>query len=64
MTAKQTTSWQDKRAGAMILSIAGLALAYIVGSQAFDTGSWWEYLSSLILLIYGFNRLITAIKND
>jgi hypothetical protein len=42
--------------------ILALILSYFVGSRAFDTGSWWEYLATLTLFILGIKELILSIK--
>ena len=51
-----------RRSSHVIVGIVALAVSYIVGSRAFDTGSWWEYLATLILFIVGIKELIISIK--
>jgi fatty acid desaturase len=46
----------------ILLGIVCLGLAYLLLSRAFDTGSWWEYLGTLVFLILAFNRLHNFIK--
>lgn len=35
----------------IIMSLLGLILAYLLITRAFFTGSWWQYLGTLVLLI-------------
>jgi hypothetical protein len=42
------------------LSIASFILAYLLGSRAIDTGSLWQYLGVIILVLYGFRYLYRA----
>jgi hypothetical protein len=51
----QFQQWYQSRWGHLILGLAELILAYLVGSRALDTGSWWEY-SFTVLLLAGFIR--------
>jgi len=49
------------------LRLTGLAAiavfaAYLVGSRALDTGSWWEYGYTLALLVFGVNRFSVAVS--
>ena len=62
MTANHIVKWYDHRAATVVLGILMLGLAYLLGSRAFDTGSWWEYLGTLVLIISGFNRLISTLR--
>lgn len=47
----------------LILSgLIALALAYLLVSRALDTGSWWEYLGTLILLVASIRLFARGIK--
>ena len=56
------TKWYDQHNSALWLGLLALLIAYIIGSRGIDTGSWWEYLGTLLFLAIGFNRLIVAIR--
>lgn len=44
------------------LGTVGLVLAYILASRAIDTGSLWQYIGVLILVIYSIRFLAKAIS--
>lgn len=44
------------------MGMAGLVLAYLLISRAFDTGSWWQYLGTLLLLILSSQLIVRGIK--
>lgn len=51
--------------GRLQRGVAGLiclGLAYALALQALDTGSWWEYGASLVLIIVGFRYVLGAVK--
>ncbi|MEO8784909.1 MAG: hypothetical protein ABI221_01055 [Candidatus Saccharimonadales bacterium] len=58
--SKQFMQWHDSRLGHMVLALVEIVLAYAVGSRALDTGSWWEYGFTLLLLI-GFVKNLVGI---
>lgn len=47
--------------GLIIFAILELGLAYLVGSQAIDTGSWAQYAVALLLLVGGIHNLIRLV---
>jgi hypothetical protein len=64
MTTKKTAhmKWYSGHNVELWSGLLAFVLAYIVGSRALDTGSWWEYFGTLILLIFGINRLIASLR--
>jgi hypothetical protein len=59
---RKQVNWYDTQNGALWVGLVSLVLAYIFASRAINTGSWWEYFGTLLFLIVGFNRLITAVR--
>lgn len=59
---KKFDQWHKTRKGYVIMGILELVLAYIVGSRAIDTGSWWEYGLTVLLLVGGAQNLYHAIR--
>lgn len=45
-----------------ILGVVGLVVAYVLGSRALDTGSWWQYLGTLVMVIISVRLFVRAIK--
>ena len=52
----------DKPLNVAIGGLIGLILAYILLSRALYTGSYWEYLIGLILLIFAIRLFIRSIR--
>lgn len=50
----------DKPAFLIIAGILGIFLAYLEASRAIDTGSYWEYLFTLIILVISIRFLIRS----
>jgi hypothetical protein len=48
---KKFEDWHKTRQGHAVFTVIELALAYVVGSRAIDTGSWWEYALAFFFLI-------------
>lgn len=46
----------------IISAIIGLILAVALGSRAIDTGSYWEYLGTLVVLVLSGRLLAHAFK--
>lgn len=44
------------------MALLGLVLAYALGSRAIDTGSWWEYLGTFLLLTISIRLAIHGVK--
>ncbi|HUD07097.1 MAG TPA: hypothetical protein VMR34_04370 [Candidatus Saccharimonadales bacterium] len=42
--------------------VVGLILAYFIGSRALDTGSYWEYLFTLIFLVIAIRLMIRSLR--
>ncbi len=40
-----------------------LLLAYLAGSRALDTGSYWEYLGCLVALIISIKFIVHSFKH-
>jgi hypothetical protein len=62
-TTNSTVVWYNQKIWMAMAGIISLGLAYLLFSGAFDTGSWWEYLGTLVLLIFAVNRLMNSIKS-
>lgn len=43
-----------------IKSIVAIAVAYVLGSLAIDTGSWWQYLGCIVFLVFGVNFAVRS----
>lgn len=43
--------------------VIGLILAYLLGSRGLDTGSWWQYLGTFLLLALSIRLIMKAFKN-
>lgn len=50
------------RPALLLAGIAGLFLAYLLVTRAFDTGSYWQYLGTILLLILGIRLIVRAFK--
>lgn len=60
--SKSGRRWYDERGWAFILGITTLLVSYGIGSRSLDTGSWQQYILTLIFLIFAVNRIIHAVK--
>lgn len=49
--------WYNQRRWAVILGLISLLAAYSIGIHSLDTGSWQQYILTLLLLVLGLNRL-------
>lgn len=56
--------FHETRKGKFSFAAVELALAYILGARAIDTGSIWQYALAAFLFIGGFNNLIRAIATQ
>ncbi|HTE57509.1 MAG TPA: hypothetical protein VK694_02105 [Verrucomicrobiae bacterium] len=59
---KKTPEAFSKPTALHLQSIAAFALAYILGSRAIDTGSWWQYLGCVMLLVVGIKLGIRSFR--
>ena len=46
-----------------LASLVFLGLTYVIGSRALDTGSYWEYLGTLISLILAIKFIVQLFKH-
>lgn len=51
----------DKAKPLALAGLVGLIITYILGSRALDTGSYWEYLFTVIFLIVTVRLFIRSI---
>ncbi len=51
------TKWKK-----IAVALASFAAAYITGSLAVDTGSWWLYFATMGLLLIGAKLLLRAFR--
>lgn len=49
--------WYNQHYWALLLALALLSGAYIIGTRSLDTGSWQQYGLTFVLLVFGLNRL-------
>lgn len=57
MARLQTPDQFTSRPSLMAVGLVGLLLTYLLGSRAFDTGSWWQYFGTLLLLVLSVRLL-------
>ena len=62
MSKAQTPSQAINPIVDAILGVVGLVVAYVLGSRALDTGSWWQYLGTLVMVIISVRLFVRAIK--
>ncbi|HUP26502.1 MAG TPA: hypothetical protein VM124_02555 [Candidatus Limnocylindrales bacterium] len=62
MAGLRTPAQSGSRPSRLIMGLAGLLLAYGLGSRAFDTGSWWQYFGTLLLLVLSGRLLRRALR--
>lgn len=55
-------NWHKTRRGHAIMAAIELVLAYFMASRALDTGSWWQYGFTLLLLIGGIQNVVQLIR--
>jgi hypothetical protein len=53
---------QDSRTSTALGGVLGVVLAYAFISRAFSTGSYWQYLGSLVFLVLGVKLFIRTFK--
>lgn len=46
------------------IGIVLLVVAYLVGSRALNTGSYWEYLGCFVVLYFAVKFIVRAVKKD
>lgn len=57
-TIQDIDKFHQTKQGKLIFGTVEIFLAYLIVSRAIDTGSLWQYLFFLILLVGGVNNLI------
>ena len=53
----QTQRWYNRHYWSLVLAFAAFLAAYLIGSRSLDTGSWQQYIMTLVLVIFGLTRL-------
>jgi hypothetical protein len=61
-TSKVIPDQYDKPKPLVLFGIIGLVIAYVIGSRALDTGSYWEYLFMLIFFVVSIRLFIRSIR--
>ncbi len=56
------SDWYNQRLVALALAIIAFVGAYVVGLHALDTARNVAYLALFVLIIFGLNRLVKAIR--
>ena len=56
-------NWLKTRRGYAVMAVVQLVLTYFMASRALDTGSWWQYSFTLLLLIGGIRNVVQLIRN-
>jgi len=60
---KKFLDWLETRQGTIIKGLFALLLAYIMGSRAIHTGSFWQYGLAIVLLVWGVKRTYRGLRN-
>ena len=55
--------WKQSQVGLVTTGVIELVLAYVFGSLAIDTGSYWHYLLAFIFLAGFVHSLVKAVKS-
>lgn len=63
MTNLRTPDQFKTRPARLGMGIAGLVLAYLLATRALDTGSWWQYFGTLLLLVLSIRLIAHGIKS-
>lgn len=63
MRRKKVTDWLQTRQGTICKGVVALLLAYVLGSRALHTGSYWQYLGTILLLVWGIKRTYRGFLN-
>ncbi len=62
-TKGSTGQWWERRDVRLLKGLLDLLIAYIFGSLAIDSGSYWHYLAAIIFAVIGIRYFILAIRN-
>lgn len=49
--------WYDRHYWSLLLAFVSFLVAYLIGSRSLDTGSWQQYVTTFVLVVFGLNRL-------
>lgn len=63
MKTPRTSDQFKSRPSLLLMGVVGFLLAYLLGLRALDTGSYWQYLGTLILIVLGIKLIIRGIKS-
>jgi uncharacterized membrane protein HdeD (DUF308 family) len=55
-------AWKQTRKGLVLTGIVELLIAYLLGSRAIDTGSWWQYLLTVLFLLGALQNLVRTVR--
>jgi hypothetical protein len=61
-TIKNFEQWHKSQPGLLIFGLAELLAAFLVGTRALDTGSWWEYGFTFLLFVGGAQNMVRLVK--
>jgi hypothetical protein len=59
---KKFNDWHKTRQGHAVFAVVELALTYIIGSRALDTGSWWYYAFAMFFLVGSIQNLVNIFR--
>lgn len=62
MARRKPAEWLNSRQGRFGMGLLGLFLAYALATRAIDTGSYWQYFGTFLLLVLGGKLIIRATK--
>jgi hypothetical protein len=54
--------WHKSRTGLAVYALVELLIAYVFASFSIDSGSWWDYLVTLIFLIGALQNFFKLLK--
>lgn len=60
--ARKNNQFLHSRGGLVLLGLLSLAVMWLLGLRATDTGSLQQYAGVIALLIFGVNRLVKAVR--
>lgn len=62
MNDLKTSDQFKSRPALLLMACVGVVLAYLLVSRAFDTGSYWQYLGTLILTILSIRLFVRGLQ--
>jgi len=54
--------WWERRDARLLKGLLDLLIAYIFGSLAIDSGSYWHYLLALLFIVLGIRYLLKSVR--